>query len=412
MNHSTTGSGHQPNLFANRCRVSVYVLLGLVTVLSLDTRAAAQCDPIEDPCCWDPCLCDPCCWDVCSVSCNPWEPDCNGNWISDQCDLQNGGYDCDWNGVIDSCELADGTAADCDGNGVIDSCEESPPNCGSGTQNLVLLFPQTGSNVEMPHSDIQNAPIIAGSMTIEFWIRFESGASGRVVSKRGCSFAGFTIHAAGQADGAFFSMEFGTGVVELDYQAGLVPKGEWHHVAFTWDHSIRQIRFIVDGVLLSELETEDGDLAGASSNPLRFGGTCGWFTTGALDNIRYWSVARSVDQVRASRFEQFTAEQAASEPGLVGSWTFDGAIPLEDGCGLNPLGWFGGWAQVVQEALPTSPCTGDLFEDGTVDGTDLALLLPYWGVGGQGGNADLDGDGVVGGSDLALLLTHWGSCSQ
>jgi hypothetical protein len=47
----------------------------------------------------------------------------------------------------------------------------------------------------------------------------------------------------------------------------------------------------------------------------------------------------------------------------------------------------------------------DLDGDGSVGGSDLAILLNQWG---GAGNADLDGDGLVNGSDLAILLNAWG----
>ncbi|MFO0963412.1 MAG: glycosyl hydrolase [Phycisphaerales bacterium] len=53
--------------------------------------------------------------------------------------------------------------------------------------------------------------------------------------------------------------------------------------------------------------------------------------------------------------------------------------------------------------------TGDLDQDGDVDGADIGALLGAWGdVGSPGGHpADLDCDGMVGGSDLGLLLGNW-----
>jgi hypothetical protein len=48
----------------------------------------------------------------------------------------------------------------------------------------------------------------------------------------------------------------------------------------------------------------------------------------------------------------------------------------------------------------------DLDHDGTVGGSDLAILLSQWG---SAGSADFDGSGTVGGSDLATLLGAWGS---
>jgi len=46
----------------------------------------------------------------------------------------------------------------------------------------------------------------------------------------------------------------------------------------------------------------------------------------------------------------------------------------------------------------------DLNGDNRVNGSDLAILLARWGLGGTG---DYNGDGVVSGPDLALLLSYW-----
>ena len=51
---------------------------------------------------------------------------------------------------------------------------------------------------------------------------------------------------------------------------------------------------------------------------------------------------------------------------------------------------------------------GDLNLDGVVNGSDLAVLLAFWGL-SQSPVGDLDGDGTVGGADLAILLGNWGA---
>ena len=47
---------------------------------------------------------------------------------------------------------------------------------------------------------------------------------------------------------------------------------------------------------------------------------------------------------------------------------------------------------------------GDLNHDGVVDGSDLGMLLAYWG----GASGDLNGDGTTDGADLGILLSSWG----
>ncbi len=54
-------------------------------------------------------------------------------------------------------------------------------------------------------------------------------------------------------------------------------------------------------------------------------------------------------------------------------------------------------------------CSGDVDMNGTVDGTDLALVLGSWGL-CPSCDADLDGSGIIDGADLAILLGAWGPC--
>ncbi len=54
--------------------------------------------------------------------------DCNGNFVSDDCDIASGtSQDCNDNGVPDECDIAAGTSQDCQPNGVPDECDVLPP---------------------------------------------------------------------------------------------------------------------------------------------------------------------------------------------------------------------------------------------------------------------------------------------
>ena len=63
------------------------------------------------------------------------------------------------------------------------------------------------------------------------------------------------------------------------------------------------------------------------------------------------------------------------------------------------------WWQGV-ELLPL--LQADINGDGTVDGSDLGLLLGQWGPCGAVCTADLDCNGEVNGGDLGILLADWG----
>jgi hypothetical protein len=54
------------------------------------------------------------------------------------------------------------------------------------------------------------------------------------------------------------------------------------------------------------------------------------------------------------------------------------------------------------------PCPADLDGSGTVDGSDLGVLLSAWGS----SSGDTNGDGNTDGEDLGILLSAWGVCAQ
>ena len=94
-----------------------------------------------------------------------------------------------------------------------------------------------------------------------------------------------------------------------------------------------------------------------------------------LDNLRYFTPGSvHVESVRVGISDQLYV--LGSEP-------------------LTPLSDF-----------PT--CDGDITQDCSIDGQDLAFLLSVWG--GSKPAADLDGDGIVNGVDLAIMLSNWGPC--
>jgi alpha-tubulin suppressor-like RCC1 family protein len=55
-------------------------------------------------------------------------------------------------------------------------------------------------------------------------------------------------------------------------------------------------------------------------------------------------------------------------------------------------------------------CNGDLNADHVVNGSDLGILLAFWGTVTTFPKADLNGDSQVNGADLGMLLANWGPC--
>lgn len=67
------------------------------------------------------------------------------------------------------------------------------------------------------------------------------------------------------------------------------------------------------------------------------------------------------------------------------------------------------FARSVSGGVP--PCTYDIVVSGSVNSSDLAILLGAWGQ-NPGHPADFTGDGEIDSDDLALLLGQWGPCPQ
>jgi hypothetical protein len=62
----------------------------------------------------------------------------------------------------------------------------------------------------------------------------------------------------------------------------------------------------------------------------------------------------------------------------------------------------------------TCECISDIDADGTINGSDLGIMLAYWGttsIDPASIACDLNVDGVVNGSDLGILLASWGPCN-
>ena len=66
----------------------------------------------------------------------------------------------------------------------------------------------------------------------------------------------------------------------------------------------------------------------------------------------------------------------------------------------------GGAGTLSVSCTPEANCPGDANGDGSVDGSDLAVVLGAWGTAG----GDLNEDGQTDGTDLAIVLGAWGPC--
>lgn len=102
--------------------------------------------------------------------------------------------------------------------------------------------------------------------------------------------------------------------------AVVLNDGRWHHLAGV--RAGNSWRVYVDGLLVSQASFPPPGLPTASRQPLRLGGSLNprWPAfAGELDEVRYWRVARTEREMRASMCHTFRA----APPELAGYYRFD-----------------------------------------------------------------------------------------
>jgi hypothetical protein len=155
-----------------------------------------------------------------------------------------------------------------------------------------------------------------------------------------------------------------------------VPRGEWHHVAVTFDGSA--LRLYLDG----KLDGETATTAVPRHDSIQHFGIGAAFDSkgnaagrlqGAVDELRVWSQARTQQQLADSMFRTLGATA-----GLVGRWALDEGAGVGDSAGSNPGTIAGGAAFCAGAALDRgAPPTVTLSAPAaaaTVSGASVELL--------------------------------------
>jgi len=155
----------------------------------------------------------------------------------------------------------------------------------------------------------------------------------------------------------------------------------------------------------------DAELAGGSDGTDRdrsdstFDTALEFFTgnrsTQSSSKLDYIAWQDSIVSIRRQHvFNSASVPGSSTPPELIG-YPLSPGLASSDASDHRPV--------FVDFILPAAapPCPADLDGSGTIDATDLALLLGGWGGPGP---ADLDGSGTIDAADLALLLGAWGPC--
>ncbi|MBI2236025.1 MAG: tandem-95 repeat protein [Magnetospirillum sp.] len=177
----------------------------------------------------------------------------------------------------------------------------------------------------------------AGSFTWETWVRSTATAKRQdLIDVHGIN-TSFNRLYIGADNKLHFENEANAGPTS----AATVADGGWHHVAAVYDATAGSVQLLVDGVASGAPVSMPVNVGvNANDTAVTLGGlndqsVYSNMLVGELDNTRIWSTARTADQIQAAMHGQ----PAASEPGLLGSWTFnegdDGAV---DHAGGNNTG--------------------------------------------------------------------------
>ena len=169
--------------------------------------------------------------------------------------------------------------------------------------------------------------VVAGDFTLEFWMRSSQttdytgdpfGVVGMVDAQG--SQSGFLV---GLAEGKLFLTAYGNASRNLD--GGFVADGNWHHISVARTRTPGLIVLYVDGL---EIARGSGPTDFFNATYIRIGrvqSTLRYYN-GDLDDIRFWSVVRSANQIQDSMAAPLSLPQ-------VGLSTY---LPLDDSGG-NPL---------------------------------------------------------------------------
>ena len=115
---------------------------------------------------------------------------------------------------------------------------------------------------------------------------------------------------------------------------GVIPVGQWTHIAVTYDGARRK-HYINGEVVLDVAET--GPLP-ANGIEMRIGSDFNWAHTpqGAIDELRIWNVARTQAQIR-----EFLNQTIPLQAGTVDIWPLDNANALgpHDGASMGTTGF-------------------------------------------------------------------------
>jgi hypothetical protein len=204
-----------------------------------------------------------------------------------------------------------------------------------------------GSNqyVEVPYSAALNTSVF----TIEIWTKVNSSGNYHSPMANRASGAGYNFYKSPSDVWEYWN--YGGGGVTT---GPAVTIGQWYHLAATYDGTTH--KFYVDGVLASSVT------ASFTPNPnrnFRIGAgatetSAQYFLNGAVDELRFWNVARTQAEIQANKDVGLSAQT-----NLVAYYNFDqtsGALQDQSGNGHHGTS-YGGPTYGTSGVTVTSACS-------------------------------------------------------
>lgn len=193
----------------------------------------------------------------------------------------------------------------------------------------------SGRYISINHSAALNP---TAQITLEAWVSITSLNAGECASILGKGFVTtYWLGVCNVSGVGTFRTYLRGGASQRD--GGVVPLGQWTHVAVTFDGARR--RHYINGELVLDQPEAGGPLPTNGTN-LRIASDADWNfqPQGAIDEVRIWNVARSVEQIRSTINVQLTSPQA----GLVAVWGLNGnpnaAVGPYNGTNVNSPTYF------------------------------------------------------------------------